>query len=411
MLSFKRVFLVLTIKRLIKKTDIMKILFKLIYKLIKFCFKIIFLIAFFTLLIPLCASFYIYSGFFDCSKVVSTVPSMVPSAASNAEIEDKANKLKATFKDYQRPEANSFLSFPEWYTIFSAQEYARFTEKKLPSQFPHFDAVKQYWQSYCYVNNFTKKNYPFDRNQHIMIMAVGTGFTAQHLVKGLYEKSLGRLSEKSNKGKQVSEDTFAHKIANEYGQINSVLQRTQFPFFQKLTELWQQTPPFQGQDAIRRWERKIALSTEYAFKGLYNWGLAKGIEKFFPKAQDDTKLWASELKEAALNNPQVKKLGEITDTSYLLSLPRYQPFTTVAMQLVEQGAQFNDIANNHVIMLSAVVPAKAALDLGNTTVLFTFPLLTDKEQKRIVVVTPVSTLPETTKRLTSQGTLEHIYDY
>ena len=55
----------------------------------------------------------------------------------------------AGIKDYSRPEDDTYLSIPEWYIVWSYQEKADFQEHALPSGFPYFAAVRQYWGNYC----------------------------------------------------------------------------------------------------------------------------------------------------------------------------------------------------------------------------------------------------------------------
>ena len=48
--------------------------------------------------------------------------------------------------EHLRPEDQSFLTFPEWYIVFSADEYAVHLQNQYPSSFPFFASVRQYWQ-------------------------------------------------------------------------------------------------------------------------------------------------------------------------------------------------------------------------------------------------------------------------
>ena len=57
--------------------------------------------------------------------------------------------VTAGIADYARPEDETYLSYPEWYIVWSYQEKADFQEKNLPSGFPFFGAVRQYWGSYA----------------------------------------------------------------------------------------------------------------------------------------------------------------------------------------------------------------------------------------------------------------------
>jgi hypothetical protein len=39
------------------------------------------------------------------------------------------------------------VTLPEWYIVYSADEYAAFVKSRAPSRFPYFSAVGQYWRT------------------------------------------------------------------------------------------------------------------------------------------------------------------------------------------------------------------------------------------------------------------------
>lgn len=382
----------------------------LIYRILKRIIQSIVLMISVLLLIPVCGAVYIFSGLFTCSNLVYTMPSSLPIAQEEPG-QQKAQQLKTPLKDYHRPESYSFLSFPEWYPVYTAQAYGQHVAKNLPSHFPYFGVIKQFWQSYCHVHAFTQQQkYPSTFKQDAIILTIGTGFTAQYLMKGLYENTFGRLSEWSSADHLVPEDQFAAKVANEYAAFGPTLQSTHFSFIQQIKKLWQETPLW-GDYPIRRWERKFVLTAEYTLRGIYNGLLGLGVQAHLKDTANDTKVWANEITPAALALPGITSLAQINPQSYLLSLPRYQKFTTLSLRLFEQSARFQDVAGNHLIMLSAIVPIHRAINMHNASIIFTQPLLTQPQLQRIGIVVPVSTLPETVKGLSQNGQIEHIYDY
>src|ERR1041384_2989780 len=68
-------------------------------------------------------------------------------------------KITAGIKDYARPEVGTYLSDPEWDIVWSYQERADFQEPRLPTRFPFFGAIKQYWTGYCCVYGMTRGRY------------------------------------------------------------------------------------------------------------------------------------------------------------------------------------------------------------------------------------------------------------
>ena len=74
------------------------------------------------------------------TQIRSTPPSRGPS---------KGRPPPQGIKDYLRPEDDAYLGYPEWYIVWSYQEKADFQETHLPSGFPYFAAVRQFWNSYA----------------------------------------------------------------------------------------------------------------------------------------------------------------------------------------------------------------------------------------------------------------------
>ena len=73
----------------------------------------------------------------------------------------------ADIKDYSRPEDDTYLSYPEWYIVWSYQEKADFQQSHLPSGFPYFGAVRQYWSGYCCISRLTRGKYPFNAGEQV----------------------------------------------------------------------------------------------------------------------------------------------------------------------------------------------------------------------------------------------------
>jgi hypothetical protein len=111
----------------------------------------------------------------------------------------------ADIKGYSRPEDDTYLSLPEWYIVWSYQEKADFQQSSLPSRFPYFAAVRQYWGNYCCISRLTSGKYGSNSGEQVMLVVIGTSFSAEYVLKGLYEKSIGRLSEWTS-GRQFTEE-------------------------------------------------------------------------------------------------------------------------------------------------------------------------------------------------------------
>lgn len=125
----------------------------------------------------------------------------------------EARQIKAGLIDYLRPEDQTYLTLPEWYIVYSADEYAAFVTENPPSQFPYFGAIGQYWRSYYDVCAITREQYPFNSGYHLTLAVIGASFTVENILKGLYENTVGRLTEWLSSTELTEEDAYAREVA------------------------------------------------------------------------------------------------------------------------------------------------------------------------------------------------------
>jgi hypothetical protein len=289
-------------------------------------------------------------------------------------------------------EASTFLTLPEWYIVYNTEEYARFTTLNAPSGFPYGGSISQYWRYYGAVCDATKGKYPFSGGNHLMLAVIGSSFSIEYVLKGLYENTAGRISDMIS-GHDTPEDALAHATAVEYGAFMHTVPWYDFPFAAKLSQLWRRTP-MSGPHMLRKWERRLALTAEYSAKAIYGWLIGLGSHAAYDAVQPTL--------QAHIQRAD----GSAAD----VTLPRYEAFTAAALALLHDRVRFGNIAGNDEILLTALVPA--AFHAVGLNVVLTEPLLTDPAQSRIAVRTQVSTLHEVVASIEkSGGKIEHLYDY
>jgi hypothetical protein len=101
---------------------------------------------------------------------------------------------------YRRPDSDTFLQHPEWYIVYSSEEYGRHLASHPPSTFPYGAAIGQYWRTYYEAWSATRHAFPTNWAYHVMLWVIGTSYSAELALKGTYENTLGRLSEWSADG-------------------------------------------------------------------------------------------------------------------------------------------------------------------------------------------------------------------
>jgi hypothetical protein len=144
-----------------------------------------------------------------------------------------------------RSEVDTFYTYPEWYIVWSYQSKADFQSNHLPSSYSYFGDIGQFWQAYCCVYAATRAIYPFPTGDHIMLAVIGSSFTLEYALKGLYEETVGRLSEGQAIISQWLRMTYAAQVAESYAAFVHIRPFYEFSFAHALRG-------FVGQHAVPR---------------------------------------------------------------------------------------------------------------------------------------------------------------
>jgi hypothetical protein len=331
-------------------------------------------------------------------------------ASSGATAEMSASV--AAPQEHRRGPEQTFLTVPEWFLVHSPAEYAEFIKSRPPSEFPYFGHIGQFWQTYDAVYDATKHDYPFNAGYHVMVMVIGTSTTVEYGLKAGYETLIGRLTELARTEGMTEEDVFASRVAQDYVDFVRVIPWYEYDFGLRLRELWETS--LWGPDPIRKWERKYALTTEYAAKAAYGWVIRKLTKLSYDEPLPVTAVLLDRLPPTPhAEVPELEVLDRLPDGSVLATVPRYYPFTHYATALARDGATFLEIAGNRgEIVVSALVPAAWGPGDSGWRIFLTQPILTQPETKRIVLTVPVRALGETLNRLSQPpARIEHVYDY
>ncbi len=318
----------------------------------------------------------------------------------------------AGIKDYSRPEDDAYLSYPEWYIVWSYQEKADFQENNLPSGFPYFGAIRQYWNGYCCVSRLTRGKYEFNAGEQVSLFVIGTSFSAEYILKGVYENTIGRLSEWTGGHQFTDEDRYAYKVAREYADFVYVRPFYEFHFARHVKGLWAETS-VRGPHPIRKWERKIFLTVDYLVEAFYCWFIEQGTHLTYGREPAETYAWVENLDDTLLAQmPNLKVVKRVGPQVFIVDIPRYQEFTGVASMLAQHGVRFVEIAGNSQITLSVLAPQAWHYDGSVARPLFSMPVLTRSGWQRVVFTCGVPLLAQFLSALHSDMVMvEHVYDY
>ena len=317
------------------------------------------------------------------------------------------NKNPLTPKEFVRPADQTFLTFPEWYLVFSPDEQATYFKNHTSSSFPYMSHVKQFWQSYKIINQQIKDNFPYNTGYHFMIWVIGTSTTVEYTLKALYETTIGRLTD--TYAVLTEEDIFTTKFTQDYVDFIKDRPWYEFDFKTRLVSLWS-TTSFFGEHFFRKLDRKYILSSELIVKFLYGKLIGLGTKTVYDAALPTTEVLVDAIPQ---NNLMLKIIKEYPDKSALISLPRYDKFNQAISELAINGFTFKEIAgNNSAILLSVLVPSSNNFNLDYVQTVFKQPVATDPTMQRIAVAVPVKDLNKLFIKLNHDKVkIEHIFDF
>lgn len=257
--------------------------------------------------------------------------------------------------------------------------------------------------------------YPFATGDHVMLVVIGSSFTGEYALKGLYEKTIGRFSEWTSGHNLVAEDKYAAQVAQDYAAFVHVRPFYEYSFAHALRGLWRDTP-FRRDHLFRTLERRAWLSLDYAVESAYCQAIEWATHVTYGYEDVNTSAWTSFPAESKTNllssASAVKVAKDLANNDAILEIPRYEEFTRDAQMLLENGVRFRQIAGNELILFSAIAPSNWANSTPDAQLILAQPLLTEAGRKRVAILTTVSALDQVLPRYRSQGLLiEHLYDY
>ena len=330
--------------------------------------------------------------------------------SSNAPAAGTFGLAPSTPENMRRNTEQTFLTFPEWFLVFSPAEYAAFVKTRPPDEFPFLGHIRQFWQGYAAVAREANAGYPMNMGYHAMIWVIGTSTTVEYLIKSAYETVIGRVA-RATHDEPVDEDRFGARFAQDYVDFIRVRPWYEYDFDTELRRLWTETP-LVGPGLIRRWERKYILTTEFIVKAIYGRLIGGGTQAAYAPELSETAVVLDRLPPGHPSRGALRVLSPEGGPSILASAPRYQAFTDVAQGLALSGISFQEIAGNRDVILVTAIRRADGLPVDDVRTLFTQPILTVAGRVRVGLVVPVAQLASVLMSLAAEGAeVEHVYDY
>jgi FAD/FMN-containing dehydrogenase len=316
---------------------------------------------------------------------------------------------------WRRAEEQTFLTLPEWYIVYSADEYAGFLKSGLPSGFPYFASVRQFWARYSSVRAALRGIYPSNWGYQVMIVTIGASFTAQYAAKGAWEQTLGRFTEKisldGDPGRAGFADRHMAGAARDYASFIHDYPWYEFGFASSLRAFERASDP--GPWTLRRLERDAAVPLELGAQAVWGKVIKKATGTAYAPEDYAIEAWVrpggTDPEKAY---PGIKVLKKFEGGDRLVSIPRYESFKRASLALAANKIRFIEIAGNGRILVTVVAPT--GWDGGPLygDVVDEWPLLTDASRKRVALSVPVAELTAALRGLPAEkAEIDHVYDY
>lgn len=313
--------------------------------------------------------------------------------------------------NYARPEEDTFYSYPEWYIVWSYQAKADFQRTHMPSRYSYFSDIAQYWRNYCCVFGVARNNYPVAWPEHMMLVVIGTSFSIEYALKGAYEHSIGRVSEWTSRNQMTAEDAYAAEVAEDYARFVHIRPFYEYSFARALARLWTQVP-LRGGHWFRKVERRTWLTVDYAVEAIYCELIQLATHATYGYEETTTSAWITAPSFGVIAAvPNVRVVRQLGGGNYIVEIPRYQEFTTRALEAARLGIHFAQISGNRNILIS-VLSDHPFKPRAEEEILRSDAIPSETGKSRTALLCRVTTLTETVLALEKQSvTIEHVYDF
>ena len=313
--------------------------------------------------------------------------------------------------NYRRKLNNTYFTFPEWYIVYSFEDFGRFLDRSSESHFGYLGHIFGFWRSFCTINRAVPATDESLAEVKTMIYVIGISYSLEYAVKGFYENTIGRAFEWIRGEKRTPQDEFGRAVLQDYAAFLYTIPWYKYPLREKLDGLMAISAPTPSR--LRSWERDFALGAEYFVKI----GYAALIQKALDAGGDDEPrdimfVVATLPPEVLAKEPRIKPVRALTPLWQLVQTPRYKDFTEIVQSLLDQGFGLAEIAGNHDILITVIAPDAVKLDIEGTTELFSLELDARPGFRRAGLKASIDRLVDINRELKARGaSIEHFYDY
>lgn len=312
---------------------------------------------------------------------------------------------------YRRPLDNTYFTFPEWYIVYSFEDFGRFLDHSSESQFGYLRHILGFWRSFCTINRAMPPATESRFDVKLMIYVIGVSYSTEYAIKGLYEITIGHLFEWIRGRKLTPQDEYARAVLQDYAAFLYTVPWFRYPFRDKLDGLEAISAPTPSR--LRSRERDFALGTEYFLKIGYAHAIQAALDASDDDEPRDIKFVVQTLPpEVLAAEPRITLVRTLSPDWALVQAPRYKALTEILSKLLDGGYRLAEIAGNRDILITVIAPDDAILDVADTSELFSLELDARPGFRRAGLKARIDRLVEIKHALAARDvSLEHFYDY
>ncbi|WFU19126.1 hypothetical protein [Bradyrhizobium sp. CB3481] len=312
---------------------------------------------------------------------------------------------------YRRKLNNTYFTFPEWYIVYSFEDFGRFLDRSSESHFGYLGHILGFWRSFCTINRAVPATGESLTEVKTMIYVIGISYSVEYAIKGFYENTIGRVFEWIRGEKRTPQDEFGRAVLQDYAAFLYTIPWYKYPFREKLDGLLAISAPTPSK--LRSFERDFALGTEYFAKIGYASLIQKALDASNDSEPRDIMFVVATLPpEVIAKEPRIKPVRTLTPQWQLVQTPRYKDFTEIVQGLLDKGFGLAEVAGNHDILITVIAPDPAKLDIKGTTELFSLALDARPGFRRAGLKARIDKLVDINRELKAKGaSIEHFYDY
>ena len=313
---------------------------------------------------------------------------------------------------YKKPESQTLLTIPEWYLVFNPKEYADYLESgQNPDGFPFFESVDEYWKLYKKSIKLTAGIYPRNPEYITMLRVIGISTAIEYFIKGAYENTIGGLFRRLGSDRPSPDELLIREAHRAYSDFIYDDVWYAFDFMSWVRRSW--SSELVGFNVVRPLERRLAFCAEFLVKAAYARLIEFAARSTYQAPRKRVVMVVHATRKDALDvDPRLQREREFAGNEFVVSVPRWEPFTEITKKLAENDVDFREVAGNDDIAVTLLHSGVVHVDEAWGQTLAVSHVVTQPSMTRSIVFLRVEHLAEALRDFAERGiAVEHIFDY